>query len=228
MSDYRTRIDAVEKLRIMKSIYTYQQLEELLRIQTPVLARYISMKNLPTIERARKIIEIYNKLDLSKLVEVNIKIRKGTNVIDISSLLSNVTLLKTLASSITCNASVVLTMPVDGVPFATLVAEKLNAKLAYVKEKEEPGVTEFYQVEESFGPGIYKKRYYLPKHLISKKDTVFLVDDILRTGKTFEILIKIANKAGAKIVGGATLIAKKETAKKIGERLGKFIAFYFF
>ncbi|MGQ4914170.1 MAG: phosphoribosyltransferase family protein [Candidatus Asgardarchaeia archaeon] len=226
MTDYRLKMDAIEKLRILKEIYTYQQLERMLGIQIPVLARYVSLKNLPNVDRARKIIEFYNKIDFSDIIKSKIMIKD--EIIDITEILSNIKLLRMAAKAIDVDADLVLTMAVDGIPFGTIVAERLNARIAYVKDKEEAGVSEFYQAKVSFGPGIYTKKYFLPKKLISKKDRIFLVDDILRTGKTFEILMNIANQAKAEIVGGATLIAKKDTIEVIKNKVKKFYTFYAF
>lgn len=226
MTDYRIKLKALERLKILKTMYTYRELQEALGIRIPVLARYISYKNLPSLERSKKIIKYYEKIDFSKFIKE--KIDLTGNLINISSLLADVSLLKQIALQIDVEADKVLTMAVDGIPFGTIVAETLGAKIVYVKEKEETGVQDFLQTTATFGPSIYQKTFYLPKKLLSKKDNVLLVDDILRSGNTFDILIDIAKQANARVVGGAVLIAKKEKLKPYKKKLKNFYAFYLF
>ncbi|MCD6513747.1 MAG: helix-turn-helix domain-containing protein [Candidatus Odinarchaeota archaeon] len=226
MTDYRVRMEAVNKLILLKEIFTYRELEKKLGIRTPVLARYVSYKNLPNVKRAQKIISLFNSIGISELIRK--KVSFSGDIIDISSVLSDVLLLRWLAEKIDVTADVVLTMAVDGITFGTIVAERLKAKIAYVKDREETGVKSFYQITMTYGPGIHQRKFYLPKKLLKRDDRVLIVDDILRTGKTFEALIKIAEKAKAEIIGGAVIFSKRDIIEDFRKRLPKFYVFYEF
>jgi len=178
------------------------------------------------VKRAQKIISLFNSIGISELSRK--KVSFSGDIIDISSVLSDVLLLRWLAEKIDIAADVVLTMAVDGITFGTIVAEKLKAKIAYVKDREETGVRSFYQITMTYDPGIHQRKFYLPKKLLKKDDRVLIVDDILRTGKTFEALIKIAEKAKAEIVGGAVIFSKRDIIEDFRKRLPKFYVFYEF
>ena len=227
MTDNYLKISSVEKLRILKSLFTYKELEKQLEIPTPVLARYISLRNLPNIEKARKITSFFNKIDVRAFIEKKMKIDEQ-KIIDATELISDLSLLRILAFRISLDANVVLTMAVDGIPWGTLIAEHIGARIIYAKEKEEPGVKAFYTVTTKYGEGVLFKKYYLPKNLLSSKDRVLIVDDIIRTGNTLKTLIKFAQQANAKIVGVAALLAKKETVDVLSGVISPFIVIYKF
>ncbi len=227
MTDNYLKISSVEKLKILKSIYTYKELEKHLEIPTPVLARYISLQNLPNIEKAKKITSFFDKIDITKVIEKKMKI-DDQKIIDATELISDLSLLKILALRVNIEADVVLTMAVDGITWGTLIADHIGARIVYAKEKEEPGVRDFYTITTKYGEGVLFKKYYLPKNLLNSRDKVLIVDDIIRTGNTLKTLIRFAEQANAKIVGGAALLAKKEAIEELSTLLSPFIVIYKF
>lgn len=51
---------------------------------------------------------------------------------------------------------------------------------------------------------------YIREDLIKKNDKVLIVDDVLRTGKTFLALSNLAAKAGAKIEAAVIIASSRE------------------
>lgn len=51
---------------------------------------------------------------------------------------------------------------------------------------------------------------YVPVDQIKKGDSVFIVDDIARSGKTLRALVGLCSKAGARIVGASVLVARRD------------------
>jgi adenine phosphoribosyltransferase len=49
--------------------------------------------------------------------------------------------------------------------------------------------------------------YYLPRAALDEGDRVLVVDDLVRSGETQTLLLDIADRAGATVVGVAALIA---------------------
>ncbi|MEM2368527.1 MAG: phosphoribosyltransferase family protein, partial [Candidatus Bathyarchaeia archaeon] len=101
----------------------------------------------------------------------------------------------------------VFTAAVDGIPLATMVANALGVNLVIAKRSKEVGVKEF--LEETFvlrDSGV-TITLYVPKEAIKKRDSVLIVDDMIKTGETQAALVNLVRKAKAEISGIFSLIA---------------------
>jgi len=67
-------------------------------------------------------------------------------------------------------------------------------------------VEEFIESRQRLASGI-ELTYYLPASAIDAGDTVLVVDDLIRSGETQELLLDIALQADAHVTGVFTLIA---------------------
>jgi len=106
----------------------------------------------------------------------------------------------------------VLTAAVDGIPLATMVANSLGVNLVIAKRNKEVGVPAF--LEETY-VGI-TMTLYLPKDAIKRRDSILIVDDMIKTGETQAALVNLVHKAKAEISGVYALIAVgNEWQKKI-------------
>ena len=109
----------------------------------------------------------------------------------------------------------VLTVSVDGIPLATYIADILKSKLVIAKPYRDIGVEKYY--EETYfmlsPPKITS--IYVPKKMLKKRDKVLIVDDLIRTGRTVKALIKIIDKANAKLQGVFTMIAIGNVWEKV-------------
>jgi adenine/guanine phosphoribosyltransferase-like PRPP-binding protein len=55
---------------------------------------------------------------------------------------------------------------------------------------------------------------YIPKEVIKKKDSVLIVDDMIKSGETQEALVNLVKKSKAEVSGVFSLIAIGEEWKK--------------
>jgi len=212
MLSLKTKLRAIEVLRILKRRYTYEELSQHFGLPIPVLSRYIQGHVLPREKRAREIIE-----KGAQLLDLEDEIRNRLlfdehGFFDNTRILFDITLLKLVTKIIAeqySNIKIdkILTAAVDGLPFAVLLGDELDVDVVYTKREKEVGVKEY--IEEYYIPGGSGIRLsiYLPKNAIRPKEHVLIVDDIIRTGETQRALINIAMRRKAIIVGVHVLIA---------------------
>jgi adenine phosphoribosyltransferase len=86
------------------------------------------------------------------------------------------------------------------------MASYFDARLAYAKKSKETAVEEFIESRQRLTSGI-ELTYYLPASALSPGQSVLVVDDLIRSGETQELLLDIAVQAEADPVGVFTLIA---------------------
>ncbi len=109
----------------------------------------------------------------------------------------------------------VLTAATDGIPLATMVANALGVNLIVAKRNKEVGVKAF--LDETFILGKdsgVTVTLYIPKEIIKKRDSVLIVDDMIKSGETQEALVNLVKKAKAEVSGVFSLIAIGDTWKK--------------
>jgi adenine/guanine phosphoribosyltransferase-like PRPP-binding protein len=103
-----------------------------------------------------------------------------------------------------------------------MVANALGVNLVIAKRSKEVGVRAF--LEETYvlmkGSGV-TNTLYIPKEAIRKRDSVLIVDDMIKTGETQAALVSLVKKAKAEMSGVFFLIAVgdewKKTLKLSGE-----------
>jgi adenine phosphoribosyltransferase len=109
----------------------------------------------------------------------------------------------------------ILTAAVDGIPLATMVANALGVNLILAKRNKEVGVKAFldetYVLGKDSGVTV---TLFIPKDAIKKRDSVLVVDDMIKSGETQEALVNLVKKAKAEISGVFSLIAVGEDWKK--------------
>jgi adenine phosphoribosyltransferase len=101
----------------------------------------------------------------------------------------------------------ILTPETDGIPLATLLANRLGVPLAIAKKAREIGVGEF--IEEVYIPSksAMMMSFYVPRSMFRKGDCVLIVDDVIGSGETQRALIKIVRKAKAEVAGVYALMS---------------------
>ena len=137
---------------------------------------------------------------------------KETRFIDNTKLLADSLFLSVLAKIVAqkyknLKITKILTAAVDGLPLAVRIADQLEAELIIAKNTKEVGVPKY--IEENYTPSSSSGNLltlYVPKHLLSKKDRVLIIDDIIRSGYTQKALIKICHKINAKVLGVLIMI----------------------
>ncbi len=219
--DLKLRLMTIELLRTAKKQYTYRELSGKTGLPVTVLSRYAKGHVLPNTERARLLWRT-----LSKMVGLHVELRRriifnkegyfnNTNIIGDFNLLRQAAhhALATFAGK---RVTKVLTAAVDGIPLATMVANSLGVNLIIAKRTKEVGVPAFLEETYVLRDSGITMTLYLPKDVIKRRDSILIVDDMIKTGETQAALVNLVHKARAEISGIYALIAVgNEWQKKI-------------
>ncbi len=223
VADVKTRISSVELLATLKKSYSYKELSAILDLSAPILSRYVRGHVLPSAARSEKFIATFRERLLKKMIMDSVRVTQDGSY-DISAVISNVGLLRQIAKVVYSEFSLVsvdkvVTMEVDGIPLAVEVAGEFNVNLAVVRDERDLGVEEFLEQKAVYNPSTVKY-LYLPKSAFKKGEHVLVVDDMVRSGITVEALVKLAEKAKAKIVGVFSIASVDQSIPKLKSRLG--------
>lgn len=217
----KLRLMTIELLRTAKKQYTYRELSSKTGLPVTVLSRYAKGHVLPNAERARLLWKT-----LTKMVGLHIELRRriefnNEGYFDNTEIIGDFNILRQAAHHALAvfagrRVTKVLTSAVDGIPLATMVANNLGVNLVIAKLNKEIGVPAF--IEETFAlkdSGV-TKTLYVPRDTLKRRDSVLIVDDMIKTGEEMVALINIIHKAKAEVSGIYSLIAVgDEWQKKI-------------
>jgi len=210
--DLKLRLMTIELLRTAKKQYTYRKLSEKTGLPVTVLSRYAKGHVLPNAARARQLWRILTKL-VGLEVELHRRILfKSDGYFDNTQIIGDYNILRqaahhALATFAGKRVTKILTAAVDGIPLATMVASNMGINLVVAKRGKEVGVPSF--IEETYvlsGSGV-TMTFYVPKDAIRKRDSVLIVDDMIKSGETQAALVNIVRKAKAEVSGVFSLIA---------------------
>jgi adenine phosphoribosyltransferase len=204
------QLQAVRVLRMLKASRTYEELGELTGLSPGDLNRYVNGHVLPGPERAREIVDGVGHEALRREVAERISVDRD-GYVDNSAIVFDQPFLDLVAPVAAASfgfepPDVVLTAATDGITLAGAMARYYGARAAYAKKAKETAVEEFIEARERLDSGI-ELTYYLPARAIDPGDAVLVVDDLIRSGETQELLLDIADRADARIVGVFALIA---------------------
>lgn len=217
--DLKLRLMTIELLRTAKREHTYRELSARTGLPVTVLSRYAKGHVLPNVLRARQLWKTLRKM-VGLEVELHRKIQFNSDgYFDNTEIISDYNILRqaahhALATFAGKRVTKVLTAAVDGIPLATLVANQLGINLVIAKWNKEVGVSAFLEETYVLSDSGVTMTLYIPKTAIKKRDSVLIVDDMIKTGETQNALINLVRKAKAELSGIFALIA-------IGEELGK-------
>jgi adenine/guanine phosphoribosyltransferase-like PRPP-binding protein len=210
--DLQLRLMTIELLRTAKNQYTYRELSAKTNLPVTVLSRYAKGHVLPNAARARQLWNILRKLvgleaELHRIIRFN-----EDGYFDNTWIVGDFNILKqaahhALATFAGKRVTKVLTAAVDGIPLATMVANSLGVNLAIAKRNKEVGVPAFLEETYVLRDSGVTITLYLPKNALKRRDSVLVVDDMIKTGETQAALINLVNKAKAEISGIYSLIA---------------------
>jgi len=220
--DLKLRLMTIELLRTAKykRNITYRELASKTGLPVTVLSRYAKGHVLPNTARARQLWKVLNKLvGLETELRNRIKFDED-GYFDNTEIIGDFNILQQAANHALANfagkrVTKVLTPAVDGIPLATMVANALGVNLVIAKRTKEIGVKGF--LEETYvllkGSGV-TNTLYIPKEVIKKRDSVLIVDDMIKSGETQAALVSLVRKAKAELSGIFSLIAVGEEWKK--------------
>jgi len=220
--ELKLRLMTIELLRTAKykRNITYRELASKTGLPVTVLSRYAKGHVLPNTARAKQLWKV-----LTKLVGLETELRSRIKFdeegyFDNTDIIGDFNILQQAANHALSNfagkrVTKVLTAAVDGIPLATMVANALGVNLIIAKRGKEVGVKAF--LEETYVLGKdsgVTMTLYIPKDAIKKRDSVLIVDDMIKTGETQAALVNLVRKAKAEISGFFSIIAVGEDWKK--------------
>ncbi len=210
--DLKFRLMTVELLRSAKRRYTYRELSTKTGLPVTVLSRYAKGHVLPNTERARQLWKV-----LRRLVGLDIELRRRIQFneegyFDNTSIIGDFSILRQAANRALAKfagrrVTKVLTAAVDGIPLATMVGNSLGIDLVIAKRSKEAGISAFLEETYVLRDSGVTMTLYLPKEALKRRDSVLIVDDIIRTGETQAALVNLVQQAKAEVSGIYTLIA---------------------
>lgn len=209
--DLKFRLVTVELLRTAKKRYTYRALKAQTGLPVTVLSRYVKGHVLPNTERARQLWKTLSKI-VNLELELKSRIRfNKEGYFDNTSIVGDINLLRqaanyALASFAGKRITKVLTAAVDGVPLGTMVAQTLGVNLVIAKNSKEVGVPSFLEETYVLNNSGVTMTLYIPKDAIKRRDSVLIVDDMIKSGDTQAALINLVHKARAEVCGVFSLI----------------------
>ncbi|WP_336360603.1 phosphoribosyltransferase family protein [Haladaptatus sp. ZSTT2] len=207
------QLQAVAVLRMLKQSRTYDELASLTGLPAGDLNRYVNGHVLPGVERAREVVGGVGHDELARELHARIRV-DSEGYVDNSGVVFDQSFLD-LVAPIAADTfefetpDVVLTAATDGITLAAAMASYFGARLAYAKKSKETAVEEFIEARQRLQSGI-ELTYYLPASAIDANDMVLVVDDLIRSGETQELLLDIAASANADVGGVFALIAVGE------------------
>jgi len=225
-----SKVDLVKKkmllneiLSILKRKYTYKEISELTDLSPTVLARYAKGYVLPKEERVDEIIDkIMKKVPIEEILASSIQ-KTHLGYYNVTPLIWDIELLRFVSKFVAekfegLALTKILTASADGVPLATLIANELDLDIVVAKDKKEAGIEEF--IEETFIPSdtAIVRTMYIPKNSIKRTDSILIVDDVIRTGETQLCLIRLAEKARAKVKAAFFLLAVGNKWRQVLEK----------
>ncbi|MDH5460967.1 MAG: phosphoribosyltransferase family protein [Candidatus Bathyarchaeota archaeon] len=210
--ELKLRLMTIELLRAAKKHYTYRELSSKTDLPVTVLSRYAKGHVLPNAERARSLWKILKKL-VGLETELGRKIRfNKEGYFDNTWIIGDFNILRQASShALTTFAgrrvTKILTAAVDGIPLATMVADALGVDLVIAKRNKEVGVPVFLEETYVLSNSGVTMTLYVPKNAFRRRDSVLIVDDMIKTGETQAALINLIRKARAEVSGIYSLIA---------------------
>ena len=216
------QLRAVDVLRTLKETRTYEELAAETGLPPGDLNRYVNGHVLPGESRARAVVEDVGEDLLAAELDARIAV-DGEGYVDNSRVVFDRSLLSLVPPVAAEKLGIdppaaVLTAATDGITLAAAMARYFGARCAYAKKSRETAVEEFIEARKRLSSGI-EIDYYLPANAVEAGESVLVVDDLVRSGETQELLVDIARSAGADVAGVFALIAVgEEGVRRAGKR----------
>ncbi len=204
------QLRAVEVLRMLKETRTYDELAARTGLPPGDLNRYVNGHVLPSADRARTVVEDVGRDALAAELDARIRV-DDEGYVDTSGAVFDQPFLDLVAPVVASafefdRPDVVLTAATDGITLAASLASYYGVRCAYAKKRKETAVEEFIEARQRLASGI-ELTYYLPASAIDAGESVLVVDDLIRSGETQELLLEIVESAGGHVAGVFALIA---------------------
>lgn len=212
------KLYAARLLRLAKRSAKYRDLEKMLGIDATLLARYVTGAVMPGASQADRIIEgLGGARMLANILRRSIEEHGG--YIDLAPLLSDIDYLCALSLDLSIRyenegIDTVLVPETSGISLATLIASNLDARLVVARRRKENPLHSYYE-EHLVKPPNIRRSFYVREGLLEKGSNILIVDDIIHSGLTLELMLRIARKASTRVAGVASVVAVGDEWRKI-------------
>lgn len=224
---------SVRLLSSLKGFFTLKELESKLGIPYQVIWRYISLKNTPEKNTARKIIERIESLNLiEEALRRNLRVNRH-NYIETWRLMSNYKFLDLMGYVISSfvgeeEVDLILSYPSTSFPLALIASDWLGTKAINCVEQADLSVESYLK---SSYTSVERRRVvelYVPAQAIGLNDKVVLVRDVVKDLASLEAILDIISDAGAKLWGVFSIISLSDEWEEKLDKFGiqKRMAFY--
>lgn len=212
--ELKLRLMTIELLRTAKykRNITYRELSSKTGLPVTVLSRYAKGHVLPNTARAKQLWKVLTKLvGLERELRHRIKFNEE-GYFDNTEIIGDFNILQQAANHALADfagkrVTKVLTAAVDGIPLASMVGNALGVNLVIAKRNKEVGVKAFLEETYALRDSGVTMTLYIPKDTIKRRDSVLIVDDMIKTGETQAALVNLVRKSKAEISGIFSLIA---------------------
>ncbi len=207
------QLRAVDVLQILKETRTYEELAADTDLPAGDLNRYVNGHVLPGPGRAKRILDDVARPMLVGELEARIDIDDDGYVDNSQAVFDRAFL--DLAAPVIAESfgfdrpDVVLTAATDGITLAASLARYYGTTCVYAKKQKETAVESFIEARQRLQSGI-ELTYYLPAGAIDDGARVLVVDDLIRSGETQQLLLDIVDDLSGTAVGVFALIAAGE------------------
>lgn len=195
----KVQLIAVEQLRALKKFYKYKELEDALGIPASILARYIKGEMIPSYERALEIMnKVYKANFINKVLKLKLIVDRH-GFLNIREVLSDLSIVKLLAYQIITELTnfefnKVISMDIDSIAIASLVASHSNSNLVLVSKDKTLGLEKLIEEIYRTDSPPFLMTLYVPEATVSKGDKAVIIGSVLRTGRTLEALLRLLRR----------------------------------
>ncbi len=205
----RLRLLSIELLRAIKKYTGYKSISAITNIPTSILCRYTRGNIIPKYEQAERIVAtILSSINFRNILSSEIRLI-ADNPIDTSRIVKNPSLNKLLSTYILIET---LDLEPTGIlvsnplltAIASHIAEEHNVKIIVTKTRRYPG-TNYYE-GIIVRPYIETSSLYIDKDLLTPKDSLLVITDIVFSGRTLRAILDILEKARANAIAVYALI----------------------
>jgi len=213
----KIRLLANEMLRLLKINLSYKDLSMLTGIPESVLCRYVRGNIIPSYEQAVNILsKLTLSIDINHLLRELVEHEKST-LIDLSRVLKDPYVIRLLSivlllELVPTNITKIVVTAESVLPLGTLLGMELGAPIILVKRRSYPGVQYFSSIVVRTPKEA--EALYLDKDMLSRKDFVLILADVVYSGKTMRAVIDMLEKARVTISDIIVILGLGETWKE--------------
>jgi len=219
----RARLLAIEFLRLLKRRVSYKHLSEITGVSQSVLCRYVRGSIVPSFSQSINILaSLASAIDINSIIKRFLG-KEQSIVIDLSRLLKDPYLVKIIAFILLAELAgkkidkIVVGSPTV-LPIATIISLELGSDIVLVKRRKYPNVSYYEEVIVRSMKDV--ETLYVDKDMISRRDNIVIITDLVITGRTLRALLNIAARARAVVTDVIAIVAiGTEWRKRVGKNI---------